>query len=104
MLRGVSTDSWKGSMRNKNSAIGSNGLRTRMQASRMACHAIDRFLAPSRQLMKRHVEEFGLDASKVEHLTTVSTSPDWQGALGPMARPLSLDTLGAITPRKASMT
>ena len=41
---------------------------TRMQASRMACHAIDRFLAPSRQLMKRHIEEFGLDASSVEYL------------------------------------
>jgi glycosyltransferase involved in cell wall biosynthesis len=41
---------------------------TRMQASRMACHAIDRFLAPSRRLMKRHIEEFGLDASIVEYL------------------------------------
>lgn len=41
---------------------------TRMEASRMACHAIDRFIAPSRQLMKRHVEEFGLDPSSVEYL------------------------------------
>ena len=41
---------------------------TRMQASRLACDAIDRFLAPSKRLMERHVDEFGIDASSVEYL------------------------------------
>lgn len=41
---------------------------TRMRASRAACDAIDLFLAPSRRLMERHVEEFGLDSSNVEYL------------------------------------
>jgi glycosyltransferase involved in cell wall biosynthesis len=41
---------------------------TRMNASRTACDNIDLFLAPSRRLMARHVEEFGLDSLKVEYL------------------------------------
>jgi len=40
----------------------------RMQASRDACNAVDLFIAPSRQLMHRHISEFGLPEEKIEYL------------------------------------
>ena len=40
----------------------------RMEQSRSAAENIDLFIAPSRRLMSRHVDEFGLDASKVTYL------------------------------------
>lgn len=45
-----------------------NWVGARMHASRIACDAVDLFLAPSHHLMRRHVDEFGLDSSKVEYL------------------------------------
>jgi glycosyltransferase involved in cell wall biosynthesis len=40
----------------------------RMQASRDACDSVDLFIAPSRQLMYRHIVEFGISEEKIEYL------------------------------------
>jgi glycosyltransferase involved in cell wall biosynthesis len=40
----------------------------RMQASRDACDSVDLFIAPSRQLMHRHIVEFGLSEEKIKYL------------------------------------
>ena len=45
-----------------------NWVSTRMRISRNTCENIDLFLAPSRRLMKRHVNEFGIDQNKIEYL------------------------------------
>lgn len=40
----------------------------RMRTSRDACDMIDLFLAPSKRLMARHVEEFGISQDKIKYL------------------------------------
>ena len=41
---------------------------TRMRLSREACEMVDLFLSPSRRLMARHVNEFGINESRIEYL------------------------------------
>lgn len=45
-----------------------NWIGCRMNAARSATGTVDRFIAPSRHLMKRFINEFGIDSSKIEYL------------------------------------
>jgi len=45
-----------------------NWVGKRMRVSRDACDIIDLFLAPSRRLMEKHVNEFGIDETRIEYL------------------------------------
>lgn len=45
-----------------------NWVRDRMSHIREMCSQVDLFLAPSRNLLKRHIEEFGLDERKIRYL------------------------------------
>lgn len=38
---------------------------TRMEQARRACACVDVFIAPSRNLLRRHVDEFGIDEAKI---------------------------------------
>ena len=43
-------------------------ISTRMSVSRNASNMVDLFLAPSRRLMQRHINDFGIEESRIKYL------------------------------------
>ncbi len=45
-----------------------NWVKERMEETRNICNIVDLFIAPSRHLMKRHIEDFGIPQEKIVYL------------------------------------
>lgn len=72
----------------------------RMQASRDACDSVDLFIAPSRQLMRRHISEFGLSEDKIEYLDYGFDLNRLQGRIRDIGEPFVFGYIGRHHPSK----
>jgi len=72
----------------------------RMQASRDACDSVDLFIAPSRQLMHRHIVEFGLLEEKIGYLDYGFDLNRLQGRIRDIEEPFVFGYIGRHHPSK----
>ena len=72
----------------------------RMQASRDACDSVDLFIAPSRQLMRRHITEFGLSEDKIEYLDYGFDLNRLRGRIRDIGEPFVFGYIGRHHPSK----
>lgn len=72
----------------------------RMQASRDACDSVDLFIAPSRQLMHRHIVEFGIPEEKIKYLDYGFDLNRLQGRVRDIGEPFVFGYIGRHHPSK----
>lgn len=72
----------------------------RMQASRDACDSVDLFISPSRQLMQRHITEFGVSEQKIEYLDYGFDLNRLQGRVRNIGEPFVFGYIGRHHPSK----
>jgi glycosyltransferase involved in cell wall biosynthesis len=71
-----------------------------MQASRDACDSVDLFIAPSRQLMHRHIVEFGIPEEKIKYLDYGFDLNRLQGRVRDIGEPFVFGYIGRHHPSK----